>query len=184
MDGGMTKIAVVQGASSADIQQLFRAFTGEWRESVRIAGIVEDAGGDGPCNGGRLLGLADGARYSIFHDVMSDGCNVSPDRALSAGQAIAQHIAAGCDLVIISKFGRLEAEQKGGLLPAFIAAAEANVPILTSVSPKFEPVWAAFTENAHVTLPPDREAIEQWWLAQRTGGEPTLLQARTGADFA
>lgn len=168
----LNRIAVVQGAQSADIQRLFRDCAARWRQSARIVGVTEDIGepdGDGACNIGQLVSLADGARFSIFQDQGPDpdACSVDPGGALSAGEAVARDIAAGCDLVVLSKFAKLEAQQKGGLVAAFVAAAEAGVPILSSVSPKFESVWRQFTEGAYVTLPAEAAALENWWQSVR-----------------
>jgi hypothetical protein len=165
------KIGVVQGAQGSDIQRLLRYAASGWSRSARIVGVVEDvAGPDGSlCKAGQLTSLANGARFSIFQDqgINADGCSVDPENALSAGEAVARDIAAGCDLVVLSKFGKLEAEQKGGLLTAFVAAAEAQIPILTSVSPKFEAVWRQFTEGAYLGLPADRAALDEWWRTMR-----------------
>lgn len=165
------QIAVIQGAASAEIQRLLRDFAGRWRDSARIVGVIEDVrAGDGErCAGGALVSLASGARFPIFQDQPSvpGVCNADPESAINAGEAVRRDIEAGCDLVILSKFGKLEAEQKGALLSAFIAAAEAQVPILTSVSPRFEPVWRQFTEGSYDLLPPTREAVEAWWHAVR-----------------
>jgi hypothetical protein len=165
------RIGVVQGAQGSDIQRLLGDAASGWRRSARIAGVIEDTGGpEGSlCNAGQLTSLTNGARFSIFQDQgrSSDACNVNPEGALSAGEAVRRDIEAGCDLVILSKFGKLEAEQKGGLIPAFVAAAEAGIPILTSVSPKFEAVWRQFTEDSYVRLPADRVALDEWWQAVR-----------------
>ncbi|MET0988582.1 MAG: DUF2478 domain-containing protein [Steroidobacteraceae bacterium] len=162
----MKRIGVVRGRPSAEIQRLFRELATRWRQTARIVGVIEESGGpDGAaCNAGQLISLADGASFSIFQDLGrgSTACNVHPDGALSAGEAVRRNIEAGCDLVVLSKFGKLEAEQRGGLMPAFIAAAESNVPILTSVSAKFDVAWRQFAEDAYCSLSADYDVIEEW----------------------
>jgi hypothetical protein len=69
--------------------------------------------------------------------------------------------------VVLSKFGKLEAG-KAGLLEAFIAAIEAHVPVLTSVSPAFEAAWAEFAAPLFVTLPAEAVKIDAWWQAVRS----------------
>jgi hypothetical protein len=79
---------------------------------------------------------------------------------------VRRDIAQGCDLVVLSKFGRLEAEG-GGLRDAFGAAIEAGIPVLTSVSGKFGKAWQNFAAPLSVTVPDDADAIEAWWEAVR-----------------
>ena len=85
---------------------------------------------------------------------------------LSACQAVERDIATGCDLVVLSKFGKVEAE-RSGLAAAFSAAIAAGAPILTSVSPKFNAAWEQFAAPFYVVLPPDLAEIERWWLGQK-----------------
>jgi hypothetical protein len=57
---------------------------------------------------------------------------------------VRREIEQGCDLVVLSKFGMLEADREG-LADAFIAALEADIPGLTCVSERFQKAW---TESA------------------------------------
>jgi hypothetical protein len=172
MSHQLPRIAMVQGAESAEIQRLLRDFAVSLAPSARIVGVIEEIAtpGASACDAGQLVSLASGARFSIFQDRprTPSACNVDAAGPLSAGEVVRCDIEGGCDLVILSKFGKLEAEQKGGLVPAFVAAAEAGVPILTSVSPKFEAVWRQFTEGDHARLPANRDALDAWWQAVRS----------------
>jgi len=66
-----------------------------------------------------------------------------------------------CDLVVLSKFGKLEAAS-GGLIGAFQAAIAASKPILTSISDKHLDAWRAFAPTAQ-TLPANSAALQDWW---------------------
>ena len=121
------KIAVVQGAPSAEVQVLFRSLVDRWRVSARLAG----AG------------------------------------ALAAAEAVRRDIAAGCDLVVLSKFGNLEKNGRG-LRDAFTAAIEADIPILTSVSPAYMAAWEGYAAPRSITLPLDRGRIDEWWQTVRS----------------
>jgi hypothetical protein len=169
MAGSAKPIAIVQGASSAAIQEIFRIFAG--RISARVVGVVEEAC-DVParaCGPGRLLSLADGCTYSLFQELGegSVACALDPQSVVLAGEAVRRDVARGCDLVLLSKFGKLEAENRAGLIPAFVAAIEAGVPVLTSVSPKYADAFAAFAAPFFTVLPPEAEAIDAWWTAIR-----------------
>ena len=75
-------------------------------------------------------------------------------------------IEAGCELVLLSKFGRLERDG-GGLREAFVAAIEAGVPVLTSVSTAFVPAWQSFAAPWSTTVAADADSIEAWWQTVR-----------------
>ncbi|HEX7872670.1 MAG TPA: DUF2478 domain-containing protein [Sphingobium sp.] len=161
-------IAVVQGASGEAIQALFAHFVARWSQKVRIAGLIEEPEGGAP--DGSLRAIADGSRYRLFQDLGEGAasCGLDPAELVRAGEAVRHHVASGCDLLILSKFGKLEAENRAGLIPAFAEAVERQVPILTSVAPRHASAWAQFADPLSVILPADMDAVEAWWLAART----------------
>lgn len=171
MDYPFRKIAVVQGAPSAQVQELFQALVGRWQSSVRLAGVVaEDHGlADRACSAGFLRSLGSGARFPIFQDlgIGSKACHLADAGVLAAADAVRQDIATGCDLVLLSKFGKLEANG-GGLRYAFGAAIEAGVPVLTSVSASFAAAWESFAAPLFVVVPADADRIDAWWHAIRS----------------
>jgi hypothetical protein len=161
----VNKIAVVQGAPAASMQRLFATLAERWLPSLRLAGVVaEDHGlADRACSAGYLRSLRSGERFQIFQDLGpgSTGCHLAGAGALAATVAVQRDIADGCDLVLLSKFGKLEAGG-GGLRDAFSAAIEEGIPVLTSVAPAFAAAWAEFAGSFSVVLPPDDDRIEDW----------------------
>lgn len=156
-----TPIAVVRGAPTPQVQALFADFIARLGQGVRVAGVIEEE----PASGyAQLRSLADGRRFEVFHALGrgSSACSVDAGSIVTACEAVRGDIEAGCDLVVLSKFGRLEAERTG-LSDAFAAGLAGEVPILTSVVPKFDPVWTAFAAPLFIVLPPQLEAIEAWW---------------------
>jgi hypothetical protein len=170
MDTAVKRIAVVQGAPGATIQDLFRGLIDRWRPSDRVVGVIAESHGldDRACSAGFLRNIGTGERFPIFQDLGpgSTACHLDGASMLPAAEAVQRDIAAGCDLVLLSKFGKLEAG-KLGLVDAFAAAIEAHVPVLTSVSPAFETAWAKFAAPLFVTLPADPVKIDAWWQAVR-----------------
>lgn len=164
------KIAVVQGAPSADVQVLFRSLVERWRSSARLAGVIAEDHGlpDRACTAGYLVNLSNGERFQIFQDLGpgSKGCHLAGTGALAAAEAVRLDVASGCDLVVLSKFGNLE-KNGGGLRDAFTAAIEAGIPVLTSVSPAYMAAWQSYAEPLSVTMPPDPERIDAWWRSVR-----------------
>ena len=96
----------------------------------------------------------------------STTCHLAEAGALVAADAVRQDIAVGCDLVLLNKFGKLEAAG-GGLRDAFGAAMEAGVPVLTSVSSGFAAAWQSFAAPLFVVVPADADMIDAWWNAVR-----------------
>ena len=177
------RIAVVQGAATAVVQDLLRRFIAGLGPEVRMAGVVEDPvpaeAGDGPCVGGDLRSLSDGRRFPLMQDLGPNAaaCRLDGAGVVSAAEAVQQGIAAGCDLVVLNKFGKIEAE-RSGLAPAFASAMEAGLPVLTSVSPKFSEAWDRFAAPLYVILPPDPDALDAWWRAAR-GRAPASTYGKT-----
>jgi hypothetical protein len=171
MDGPFKKIAVVQGVPSAQVQQLFQTLVGRWQPSARLAGVVaEDHGlADRACSAGFLRSLGNSERFPIFQDLGpgSTTCHLAEAGALAAANAVRRDIAAGCDLVLLNKFGKLEAGG-GGLRDAFGAAMEAGVPVLTAVSAGFAGAWESFAAPLFVVVPADADRIDAWWHALRS----------------
>jgi hypothetical protein len=163
-------IAVVQGADGAAIRQLFaHVLDAPWRPA-RIAGVIEPTKGAeaDSCGPGTLRSLGDGRSYSLFQNLGpgSTACALDPAGLTEACVAVCRDIAAGCDLVLLSKFGKLEAESGSGLLAAFAAALEAGVPILTAVSPRNQERWHAFAAPYYEVIGPSIAEIAAWWAAQ------------------
>lgn len=158
-------IAAIQGAESAVIQRLLAQFVASVRPLVRVAGVIEQVPGAADATGDpELCSLGDARRYPIFQDLgpNSTACALDADGVVTACEAVRRDVAAGCDLLVLSKFGKLEA-QRSGLAAAFAAGVEAQTPILTSVAPKFDAEWAAFAAPMFVILPPEPAAIVRWW---------------------
>lgn len=162
-------IALIQGADGAAIQQLFgEILRAPWRP-LRIAGVIELPGDDpGVCGLDRLHNIGDGRRFALFQDLGpgSTACAVDPGGVADACAAVCRDIAAGCDLVVLSKFGKLEAENGSGLLAAFVAAIEAGVPVVTAVSPNRLAQWDAFAAPYYEVIGPSLDAVASWWAAQ------------------
>ena len=168
-------IAALQGASSRNIQ----TFLGEFavrlaHEGYRVAGAVEIPAAEpkGPCGRLAMRNLATGAVTSISQNLGpgSTACNLDPSGLAEACAAVERSIAAGADLVIISKFGKQEAA-RGGMSDAFRAAIAAELPVLTAVSPAMSEAWRAFAGPLSMFLPLDPEVVDTWWLDTRIGAQ-------------
>jgi hypothetical protein len=166
MEQPVKKIAVVEGASSAEVQELFQMLARRWSSSTRVAGVVAEHHGlpDRACNAGYLRNLGNDERFPIFRDrgAGASGCHLDSAGVTTAAEAVRRDIAAGCDLVLLSKFGWLEAKGRG-LYDAFSAAIVAGIPVLTSVSDPSKESWERFATPLFAVVPANAERIEAWW---------------------
>jgi hypothetical protein len=166
-------IAALQGASSQMTQAVLDDFARRLvHEGFRVAGVVEIAAPEstGACGRLALRNLATMTTTAISQNLGpgSTSCNLDPAGLAEACAAVERCIAAGADLVIISKFGKQEAA-RSGLSDAFRAAMAAELPILTSVSPAMSDAWNDFSGPLSQFLPVDPEAVRTWWTQARIG---------------
>jgi hypothetical protein len=173
----MNRIAVVQGAPGAVVDDLLSSFVERWTPTLRIAGIVADGNGlaEGKCSAGYLRSITSGKRFSIFAEQISDldACNVDGGGAIAAAALAEREIAQGCDLVVLNRFAKLE-EAGEGLRRAFAAAIGAGVPLLTSVSPNRVAAFERLVATGFVMLRPDPAEIDAWVDAAVEHGRQTV----------
>ena len=95
-------------------------------------------------------------------------CHIDVATVETASKAVLAQIVA-CDLVILSKFGKLEAAKRG-LIGAFEAATALRKPVLTTVSDQHLAAWHEFAPDASV-LDANPDDLEKWWT-QIGGSSP------------
>ncbi len=165
------KIAALSGASGPSNQALLADFVKKRRaEGLRVAGLVEvsEKAESGACGHLSVVDVATGARIAISQDLGpgSTACNLDPGGVAEACAATQRAIEQGADLVVLSKFGKLEAA-RGGLCDAFAAAIEAELPIVTTVNPVMRQDWTRFAGPLSDDVFASVEALEAWWSATR-----------------
>ncbi|MDQ8700850.1 DUF2478 domain-containing protein [Hyphomicrobium sp. LHD-15] len=153
-----TRIAGIQGDSSEKIQDHLTFLANSWRlNGARVVGLVEEhtEGLPKACGGSVLRNLVSGTHHRLYQDLgpYSTACCLDPAGVAESCAAILDHIS-GADLVILSKFGKLEAEG-GGLIAAFVCAAEHDKPVLTSVAPPFTKSYLEFVGPLGAIIPAD-----------------------------
>lgn len=140
-------VIALQGTSSTLMQPLLASIAERLaRRGLRVVGVVENPPvGEIPCKTMELRSLDDGRRFSISQDLGpgSTACNLSPEGLALACAAVQDSIARGADVVVLSKFGKLEAAGEG-LVDAFGTAIARGVAVITSVSPAVMSEWQAF----------------------------------------
>lgn len=161
----MNRIATLGGADGPTLQALLAASVAEWKAAgLRIAAIIAEAHNlpDRTCSAGFLRDVASGQAYSMFLEAPPSGtsCHLDATGVDDACAAILGQIL-DSDVVVLSKFGKLEAAG-GGLAPAFTAAFAAGKPVLTTVSDLHRDAWHRLAPDA-IRLPADMTAIRDWW---------------------
>ena len=174
----MKPILAIQGSTNQAIQSLMLTFARHWAmRGVRIAGLVEvrDEAAETVCARDRLRDLVTGRTFPIHQDLGpgSTACQLAGTGVAEACETIRRQILAGCDLAVLSKFGKLEAG-RSGLVAAFAAAVETGTPILTAVAPRFTEEWATFSGPLAALAPPCRDRLDAWWDGLRTHPSPLM----------
>jgi hypothetical protein len=168
-------IGAVRGAATADIQKLLSAFAERRREEgLRVAGAIEVPAPAWACLCGPL-GLKDLASGALFPVTLNLGegsvaCKLDAAGLAEACQSVLQAISQGADLVVLSKFGKVEAEG-GGFLDAFNAAAGAGIPCVTGVAPPFAASFLQYAGGYSQWIGADAGSIERWWTSRLKADE-------------
>lgn len=156
--------AIIANREGDNSPALLSRMAAEWRRArVGVVGVLaEDNDAEGMCSAGFLRDIASGKAYSIQLDASPAGtsCHLDAAGVEDASTGLLDQIASA-DIIILSKFGKLEAMRKG-LWPAFSTALAAGKPLLTTVSPKHAEVLKTIAPQA-LWLDADGEAIERWW---------------------
>ena len=160
------QIAALQGAPGETIQAILPQFAEvPKREGFRVAGVVEvsQCGEEGARKHLAVRDLTSKAVIKFSQDLGagSTACNLDPSGLAKACEAVERAIEDGADVVVLSKFGKLEAA-RGGLCDAFRAAILADLPIVTTVSPLLADEWAQFAGNLSNKVPPTLDALGAW----------------------
>jgi nucleoside-triphosphatase THEP1 len=161
------RVAAVVGADSVTTQALLVAMVTDWGTlGAKVAGVIDEPHGpsDRSCTAGVLRDIVSGKLYKIHLETPPDhtSCDIDTEGVESACMAVINDVLAS-DLVVRSKFGKLEAMGRG-LAAAFEAAIAAEKPVVTTVSDRHRDAWQAFAPDA-ILLPADEAAIQDWWRA-------------------
>jgi nucleoside-triphosphatase THEP1 len=143
-------------------------------ERLRSAGIViggmnaaDTEGGPWECRRPMYLrDLLTGETIKISQDLgpAAQGCALDTGQLALAGRSVHRAIEAGVSLVVVNKFGAQEAAG-AGLRDELFAAAEAGIPVLTTVKPELVDAWCEFVGELGELLLPDVDRVEAWCRA-------------------
>lgn len=160
-------ICVVSGAEGSAVQEFIAATAASLRTAgANVVGVVGEEHGlpDRACTAGFLRDIASGARFAMYREVPEPGrtCHIDADGVEAACAAVIPQIAAS-DLVVLNKFGKLEAAGQG-LWPVIAAAKAAGKPVMLAVSRRHAEAFGTVAPGA-VVVAPDGAAFARWWSA-------------------
>jgi hypothetical protein len=162
-------IAAVRGTTTAHIQKLLGAFAERRRrEGFRVAGAIEVPVPAGACFCGSqaLKDLTTGALFPITLDlgIGSTACKLDANGLTEACQSVFQAVSQGADLVVLSKFGKVEAEGSG-FLDVFSAAAAAGIPCVTGVAPSYAAPFLRYAGGYSQWIGAEVSSLDRWWAS-------------------
>lgn len=167
----MSLIAAVIYGPDDDCDSLLADVAHGWlARGHSLAGVVQVNAGAGCTEVDMELEvLGSGRRISICQDLGAGSigaCRLDPVGLAEAAAAVRQAIGQTVDVVLINKFGRMEAEG-GGLIAEIGAAVAAGLPLVVGVPRRFTEAWDAFAGGMDVKLACNRAAIDGWWQQAR-----------------
>jgi hypothetical protein len=158
--------AAVVFASTDDVDAALAAAVAILRaEGVRVAGLLQELGpATGPCRREMsLLVLASGARLRLDdpRGAEAQGCTLDADALARAAMALREAVQAGPDLLVVSRFGKQEA-QGGGMRTEIAEALLSGIPVLVAVRDSLVADWEAFLGAPATVVPPTAAALVAW----------------------
>jgi nucleoside-triphosphatase THEP1 len=141
----------------------------------RVVGLIQTRLGDG---GVAVNVLPTGEMISLAQrlDALPKSHSRDPCDLAAAALQIDTLIETGADLLIINRFGKLEAEGKG-LVGEIARALRIDIPVVVPVPAHRFPEWLSFCRGMGVKLPCRSDSLQCWWSAMIVG-EPTSARQR------
>jgi len=109
-----------------------------------------------------LVDIEHGTPYLVSQPMGSgsSACRGDPQGFAQASGVLRAALADAPDLVVVNRFGSLEAEG-GGFVAELLELMAHGIPLLTAVNERYLPAWQHFSGGA-AELPMDAAAVERW----------------------
>jgi hypothetical protein len=164
--------AVVYGVKD-NPDRLLLDFTEDLRRSgVRTAGLLQLDSWTDQFDGRvvRTVVLSSREVVPVDHErsLGATGCGLDCRKLASIAKMIEAAIQEGADLVVINRFGKLEATGKG-LIELIQQSADADIPVLIAVPEHRFAGWIKYSAGMSVRLPCRRAALDRWWKSVAMG---------------
>lgn len=134
------------------------------RRGYRVRGLLQQRRGSQDCRSVmQLLDVHEGRLFVISQALgkLSASCCLDTDGVAQASSVLRDALYQEPDLVLINRFGKLEAQGEGFAqeLADFVAQ---DVPVLTVLAHQYLPAWRDFTDAQGQELPVCEQALRGW----------------------
>ena len=165
-------IAAVVYGPGEDPDRLLRGFADDLQRSgCRVVGLIQAGrAGGGAREHLPAVALPTRTAISLRHDCARAGCHLDERHVAETRRWIAAAIREGADLLIINRFGKLEAAG-AGFVDEIKRAVAVDIPVLIAVPQWRFTMWTRFCAGMCVKLACSREPMQAWWrtVARRPG---------------
>lgn len=130
----------------------------------RVSGLVQQFRGGTDKNAIVLVDLDEGTSFQLFQDLGpgAGSCSIDLGSLAAAGRVLRDALGRRPDLVIVNRFGALEAAGKG-FADEMLALMSEGIPVLTVVSEPYRFDWRHFTGGLGAELEASADALERWF---------------------
>ena len=111
-----------------------------------------------------IIDLSSGAYISIAQDLgkHNTSCCIDAEAISNSSRILQSARMQNPDLIIVNRFGKLEAEGTG-FADEMLEIMSEGLPLLTVVSERFLPMWREFSGGLATEIAPDSTALHQWF---------------------
>lgn len=162
-----TPFAAIVHSGTAEVDLLLAGFVTSLKErGWRVRGLVQSNSEciEACARSMVLWDVDDGERFPISQNLGagSVSCCVDAGGVAAACVVLRRALAEGADLVVVNRFGGLEASG-GGFAAEMLALMAEGIPLLTIVADKHLEAWQHFSGGTAHLLSPRAEALEAWF---------------------
>jgi nucleoside-triphosphatase THEP1 len=164
-------------------QAMFQRIVDHCRSrAIRLAGVLQHPACDDPAHRCDVIleDLISGARTELFErrGKGATGCRLDVAALTDVTARIEHALQNDPDLLVLNKFGKVEAEGDG-LVDPIAAAIDRGVPVIIGVPARNLAAWRAFAGDLAVEFAPNFCAIAEWleFVCRRRAADKPLLKA-------
>ncbi|MEP0942748.1 MAG: DUF2478 domain-containing protein [Rhizobiaceae bacterium] len=160
-------LAAVRFGQNHDIDGfLERIAAAKLADGLRVRGALQSRGeANGEChcadmdlhlvNSGKVCRIS----QSLGHG--SSGCRLHPGKLAECAAELELQVEAGCDLLIVNRFGKGESEGRG-FRDLMSKAVLLGIPVLTATRDVYLDAWVTFSGDLGTQLSFDAMAVDEW----------------------
>lgn len=132
----------------------------------KVCGAIQSRGhknGDCQCSDMDLKTIGSDKLFRISQPLgrSSKGCRLHPGALAECCAFLENEVQTGCDLLVLNRFGRGEADGRG-FRDLIVTALELDVPVLIAFRAAYAAPWQDFSDGFAREFPLDLPAVEEW----------------------